>query len=62
MGPVKVAERKRKAKVHLEVMAKSYHSQLERGAHFLHEHPQAARSWGEDCVNRLMERPDVQWG
>eukprot|EP00969_Alexandrium_andersonii_P197719 8734669-Alexandrium_andersonii.AAC.1 len=23
------------------------------GAHFLHEHPMTAGSWGEDCVKRL---------
>eukprot|EP00969_Alexandrium_andersonii_P249951 11046441-Alexandrium_andersonii.AAC.1 len=37
-GGAEVAERKRKAKVRLEFLAKIYLSQLERGAHFLREH------------------------
>eukprot|EP00969_Alexandrium_andersonii_P315295 13929658-Alexandrium_andersonii.AAC.1 len=62
MDPAVVAERKQKAKVHLEFMAKVYRSQLERGARFLHEHPMTAGSWGEDCAKRLMAQPEVQCG
>eukprot|EP00969_Alexandrium_andersonii_P327693 14480746-Alexandrium_andersonii.AAC.1 len=62
MGPAVVAERKRNAKVHLEFMAKIYLSQLERGGRFLHERPMAASSWDEDCIKRLMARPEVQCG
>eukprot|EP00969_Alexandrium_andersonii_P231886 10240146-Alexandrium_andersonii.AAC.1 len=53
VGPATVTERKRKAKVHLQFVAEIYRSQLERGAHFLHEHPMTAGSWDEDCVKRL---------
>eukprot|EP00969_Alexandrium_andersonii_P085326 3762499-Alexandrium_andersonii.AAC.1 len=62
MDPAAVAERQRKAKVHLEFMVEIYRSQLERGARFLHERPMAAGSWDEDCVKRLMARPEVQCG
>eukprot|EP00969_Alexandrium_andersonii_P134628 5956463-Alexandrium_andersonii.AAC.1 len=43
-------------------MANIYLSQLERSARFLHEHPLAASYWGENCMKRLVERPEVQWG
>eukprot|EP00969_Alexandrium_andersonii_P057497 2533780-Alexandrium_andersonii.AAC.1 len=62
MGPAVVAERKREAKVNLEFMAKIYISQLDRGAQFLHEHPVAANSWGEERAEGLMARPEVQCG
>eukprot|EP00969_Alexandrium_andersonii_P264311 11681796-Alexandrium_andersonii.AAC.1 len=62
MGPAVVAERKRKAKVHLEFVVGIYLSQLERGTQFLHEHPMPASSWGEDCAQNLMARPEVQCG
>eukprot|EP00969_Alexandrium_andersonii_P255172 11279550-Alexandrium_andersonii.AAC.1 len=62
MDPAVVAERKRKAKVHLEFMAEIYRSQLERGAHFLHEHPMTTGSWDEGCAKHLMARPEVQCG
>eukprot|EP00969_Alexandrium_andersonii_P015058 658105-Alexandrium_andersonii.AAC.1 len=63
MGPIEVAERKREAKVHLESAAKIYLSQLERGARFLRERPLTATSWGEDCVQLLVGRPesDGEW-
>eukprot|EP00969_Alexandrium_andersonii_P100374 4427932-Alexandrium_andersonii.AAC.1 len=62
MDPATVAERKRKAVVHLEFMVEVYRSQLGRGARFLHGHPMTTGSWDEDCVKRLMERPEVQRG
>eukprot|EP00969_Alexandrium_andersonii_P144103 6372536-Alexandrium_andersonii.AAC.1 len=63
MDPAAVAERRRKAKVHLQFVADIYRAQLERGAHFLHEHhPMTAGSWDEDCVQRLVEHPEVQSG
>eukprot|EP00969_Alexandrium_andersonii_P198939 8785332-Alexandrium_andersonii.AAC.1 len=62
MDPAVVAERKRKAKVHLEPMVKIYTSQLDTGAHFLHEHPMAASFWDEECVKGLVARPEVQCG
>eukprot|EP00969_Alexandrium_andersonii_P021425 936951-Alexandrium_andersonii.AAC.1 len=43
-------------------MTKLYQSQLERGAHFLHEHPALAASWQEPCVAELLGRPEVESG
>eukprot|EP00969_Alexandrium_andersonii_P140952 6234091-Alexandrium_andersonii.AAC.1 len=62
MGPAAVAERKRKAEVHLELVAKVYLSQFERGARFLREHPLTASSEDEDCAKHLVERQEVQQG
>eukprot|EP00969_Alexandrium_andersonii_P058303 2567817-Alexandrium_andersonii.AAC.1 len=62
MDPAAVAERRRKAKVHLKFVTDIYRAQLERGTHFLHEHPVTTGSWDEDCVQRLMEHPEVQSG
>eukprot|EP00969_Alexandrium_andersonii_P096394 4256176-Alexandrium_andersonii.AAC.1 len=62
MDPAVVAERKRKARVRLELMARICLSQLERGARFLHGPPMAASSWNEECVANLMARPEVQCG
>eukprot|EP00969_Alexandrium_andersonii_P195313 8629149-Alexandrium_andersonii.AAC.1 len=62
MDPAVVAERKRRTKVHLEFVVKIYLSQLEQGAHFLHEHPMTASSWDEDCVKHLKAWPEVQRG
>eukprot|EP00969_Alexandrium_andersonii_P339073 14987581-Alexandrium_andersonii.AAC.1 len=62
MDPTEVAERMRKARIHLEVVVNIYISQLERGARFLHEHPVSATSWDEECIKGLMARPEVQCG
>eukprot|EP00969_Alexandrium_andersonii_P338873 14977088-Alexandrium_andersonii.AAC.1 len=62
MGPTVAAERKRKAREHLEFVTEIYLSQLERGARFLREHPVTAGSWGEERMRNLMARPEVQCG
>eukprot|EP00969_Alexandrium_andersonii_P045320 1989964-Alexandrium_andersonii.AAC.1 len=63
MDPAVVAERKRKAEVHLEFMVKIYlAAQFDRAARFLHEHPMAANSWDEEWVKGLVARPEVQRG
>eukprot|EP00969_Alexandrium_andersonii_P232675 10273099-Alexandrium_andersonii.AAC.1 len=43
-------------------MTKLYQSQLERGAHFLHEHPASAASWQEPRMTELPSRPEVERG
>eukprot|EP00969_Alexandrium_andersonii_P088638 3910590-Alexandrium_andersonii.AAC.1 len=43
-------------------MTQLYRSQLERGAHFLHEHPASAASWQEPCITELLSRPEVDSG
>eukprot|EP00969_Alexandrium_andersonii_P097609 4310296-Alexandrium_andersonii.AAC.1 len=62
MDPDEVAERMRKARAHLEFVVKLYLSQLDRGAHFFHEHPMGAASWGEECIKDLVSRPGVGSG
>ena len=59
MDPAVVAERRRKARAHLSFVVRLYLGQLSRGAHFLHEHPATADSWGEDVMKGLLERPEV---
>eukprot|EP00969_Alexandrium_andersonii_P367817 15471510-Alexandrium_andersonii.AAC.1 len=62
MDPAEVAERMRKARLHLEFVVKLCISQLDRGAHFLHEHPMGAASWDEQRILDLMARPGVESG
>ena len=38
---------------------KLYNSQREAGRYFLHEHPAAASSWQEQCVQKLMGKDGV---
>eukprot|EP00969_Alexandrium_andersonii_P296659 13108970-Alexandrium_andersonii.AAC.1 len=52
----------RKARVHLEFAVKLYRAQLERGAHFLREHPATASSWDEHCTQGLLCEPGVSYG
>eukprot|EP00969_Alexandrium_andersonii_P108408 4782566-Alexandrium_andersonii.AAC.1 len=58
MDPEGVAERKCQAKVRLQLTTDIYRAQLERGAHFLHEHPMTAGSWNEGCVQHLLGHPE----
>ena len=44
---------------HLELCMKFYELQWREGRYFLHEHPATARSWGEDCVMKMMTRQGV---
>ena len=60
MDPAVVAERRRKARGHLEFVVELYRRQRARGAHFLHEHPASADSWDTDVVQDLLAEPGVQ--
>eukprot|EP00969_Alexandrium_andersonii_P344995 15249879-Alexandrium_andersonii.AAC.3 len=60
MDPAEVADRMRCARTHLEFVVTLYISQLEKGVHFLHEHPVSANSWNEQCTKDLMARPEVE--
>ena len=53
-------KRKAEAIEHIKFCCLIYEYQVRRGKHFLHEHPWTARSWGLECVQRLMEVPGVQ--
>ena len=57
----KVVERRmREARIHLQFCAEIYEDQLRRGCHFLHENPASAKSWEEQCIKKLMNKPNVQ--
>eukprot|EP00969_Alexandrium_andersonii_P170598 7541873-Alexandrium_andersonii.AAC.1 len=62
MGEQEVVRRVSAARAHLEFMTKLYWAQLERGAHFLHEHPASASSWQEPCMAELVSQPEVESG
>eukprot|EP00969_Alexandrium_andersonii_P219148 9679285-Alexandrium_andersonii.AAC.1 len=60
MGGQEVARRAAAARAHLTFTTKRYWAQLERGAHFLHEHPASAASWQEPCVVGLLSQHEVE--
>eukprot|EP00969_Alexandrium_andersonii_P275200 12161976-Alexandrium_andersonii.AAC.1 len=62
MDKQEVARRVSAARAHLEFMTQLYRAQLERGAHFLHEHPASAPSWREPCMMELLSQPEVDSG
>eukprot|EP00969_Alexandrium_andersonii_P134487 5949891-Alexandrium_andersonii.AAC.1 len=62
MGKQEVARRVSAAKTHLGFMTELYRTQLESGAHFLHEHPASASSWQEPCTVELLNQPEAESG
>ena len=58
--PELVAKKLENARMHLRFVVQLYREQLEGGRYFLHEHPRFATSWGEPCIEALMEIPDVE--
>ena len=44
---------------HLKFCCAVYQWQLDRGKHFLHEHPWGASSWKLGCVKKLVDSPGV---
>ena len=54
-----VRRRLREARRHLAFCVSLYDGQLARGKHFLHEHPQGASSWREECIENLANRDGV---
>ena len=47
------------ARLHLAFAAKLYKIQMEEGRMFLHEHPESAASWKEECMLEVMAMPGV---
>ena len=39
---------------HLEFACKLYEIQIRQGGWFLHEHPAAATSWSQECMERIL--------
>ena len=58
--PEVVRPRLQCGKKHLEFCAKLYEIQWMEGRYLLHEHPQAATSWNEECRKKLLRRTGVQ--
>ena len=54
-----VQERLRRARSHMEICTKLYALQIHHGRYFLHEHPQSATSWREECVQKILGREGV---
>ena len=62
-GPKMDPERRRReleeGRAHLRCMVALYRLQLKEGRHFLHEHPQGAASWKEQCMLDLLKHHRV---
>ena len=54
-----VAERPRKARLHLDFCIKLYAIQVQHSRCFLHDHPLAASAWNEACIQRLLGKHGV---
>ncbi len=50
---------KTRALVHLSFCCEIYAMQAREGRYFLHEHPQAAASWQEDAIAKILRIPGV---
>ena len=59
VDPVKRQQRLDEGKKLLKIACEFYEKQIERGRYFLHEHPSSARSWQEDCIKKIAEKPNV---
>ncbi len=56
----KVVEREyTKAMLHLRFVCELYAMQVSEGRYFLHEHPVAASSWQDACIQEVLELPGV---
>ena len=60
-NPEEYEERKRSAVKHLEFVCHAYEIQYNAKRLFLHEHPQQASSWEEQCIQRLLSLPGVEY-
>ena len=47
------------ARLHLNFACQLYELQHRQGRVFIHEHPQSARSWAEDSIQKLLKIPGV---
>ena len=56
-----VQERLLRARSHLEFCTKLYALQIHHGRYFLHEHPQSATSWREECVQKILGEEGVTY-
>ena len=49
-----------RGRLHLEWCCRLYRQQMQRGAYFLHEHPNLATSWQERCVKEVLVMKGVR--
>ena len=59
--PERYQENKASSRKHLQFVCRNYRHQYDGGLLFLHEHPQQASSWDEECIEELMSLPGVGW-
>ena len=59
MSPQEVARRDVEANTLLHFACEVYRLQLREGRHFLHEHPETARSWADAEIAALLTNPAV---
>ena len=43
----------------MKIACEFYEKQIERGRYVWREHPSSAKSWNEDCVKKIAEKPNV---
>ena len=48
------------AMIHLRFVCELYAMQLEQGRYFVHEHPAGATSWGEACIQAVLNNEGVE--
>ena len=60
MDLLEYSQRMSEARVHMNFVCKLYMMQHKAGRYFIHEQPQAARSWEEECVQRTMRETNSQ--
>ena len=51
-----VKQRSKEARLHIEFWLKLYNLQREDGRCFLHEHPESASPWQEECIPKLLHK------
>ena len=47
------------ARRHMEFVCELYAEQIRGGRLLLHEHPESASSWDEECIKELLKRKNV---
>ena len=60
MSPERVQSILKEGRRHLHFVISLYKLQLNAGRHFLHEHPQGARSWSDAQMMKLLSHPRVE--
>jgi hypothetical protein len=58
--PADVRREYLRAMIHLRFVCELYDMQMQEGRYFLHEHPHAATSWQEPCVQSILANDGVE--